>query len=123
MKKVLIIDDHATTRDLVKWALSESGLKLSEASNGEAGILAAKQGHPDLILLDIMMPGGLDGYEVCKQLRSSDTLAKVKIVLLSANDAEADRKRGQEAGANAYLVKPFKPAVLRGVVNKLLEET
>jgi len=47
----------------------------------------------------------------------------VKIVLLSANDAEADRKRGQEAGANAYLVKPFKPAVLRGVVNKLLEET
>jgi len=123
MKKVLIIDDHATTRDLVKWALSESGLKLAEASNGEAGILAAKQNHPDLILLDIMMPGGLDGYEVCKQLRSSDTLSKVKIVLLSANDAEADRKRGQEAGANAYLVKPFKPAVLRGVVNKLLEET
>jgi len=123
MKKVLIIDDHATTRDLVKWALNESGFRLSEASNGEAGILAAKQNHPDLILLDIMMPGGLDGYEVCRQLRSSDTLAKVKIVLLSANDAEADRKRGQEAGANAYLVKPFKPAVLRGVVAKLLEET
>ncbi|MDZ4074760.1 MAG: response regulator [Hylemonella sp.] len=123
MKKVLIIDDHATTRDLIKWALNESGLKLSEASNGEAGILAAKQSHPDLILLDIMMPGGLDGYAVCKQLRDSDTLAKVKIILLSANDAEADRKRGQEAGANAYLVKPFKPAVLRGVVNKLLEES
>jgi two-component system, OmpR family, phosphate regulon response regulator PhoB len=121
MKKVLIIDDHSTTRDLVKWALSESGLKLHEASNGEAGLQAAKLHHPDLILLDIMMPGELDGYGVCEQLRASDTLSKVKIVLLSANDSEADRKRGQEAGANAYLIKPFKPATLRGLVGKLLE--
>jgi len=121
MKKVLIIDDLSTTRDLVKWALNESGFKLYEASNGEAGLQIAKQFHPDLILLDIMMPGELDGYKVCEQLRASDTLSKVKIILLSANDSESDRKRGQEVGANAYLAKPFKPALLRGLVSKLLE--
>lgn len=121
MKKILIIDDHSTTRDLVKWALNESGFKLHEASNGDAGLQAAKQLHPDLVLLDIMMPGELDGYGVCEQLRASDTLSKVKIILLSANDSDTDRKRGQEAGANAYLIKPFKPATLRGLVSKLLE--
>ncbi len=121
MKKVLIIDDQSTTRDLIKWALNESGLKLHEASNGEAGLQMAKQLRPDLILLDIMMPGDLNGYQVCRELRASDTLASVKIVLLSANDSEADRKHGQEAGANAYLIKPFKPAILRGLVVKLLE--
>jgi DNA-binding response OmpR family regulator len=121
MKKVLIIDDQATTRDLIKWALSESGLKLHEASNGDAGLQMAKQLRPDLVLLDIMMPGDLDGYQVCQALRASDTLSMVRIVLLSANDSESDRKRGQEAGANAYLIKPFKPATLRGLVVKLLE--
>lgn len=121
MKKVLIIDDQAMTRDLIKWALSESGFKLHEATNGDTGLQLAKQLQPDLILLDIVMPGEIDGYEVCRQLRASDTLSKVKIILLSANDAEDDRKRGQEAGANAYVVKPFKPASLRGLVGKLLE--
>ncbi len=121
MKKVLIIDDHAMTRDLIKWALSESGFKLHEASNGDNGLQLAKQLRPDLVLLDVMMPGGLDGYAVCQQLRASDMLSTVKIILLSANDAEEDMKRGQEAGANAYLVKPFKPATLRGLVGKLLE--
>ena len=121
MKKVLIIDDHSATRDLIKWALSESGFKLSEASSGDSGLGMAKQEIPDLILLDVVMPGNLDGYGVCKEIRATAALASIKLVLLSANDSEADRKRGQEAGANAYLVKPFKPALLRGLVTKLLE--
>ncbi len=121
MKKVLIIDDQSATRDLIKWALGDAGLKLFEASTGDSGLQIAKQNIPDMVLLDIMMPGNLDGYGVCEQMRASDKLSKVKIILLSANDTEADRKRGQEVGANAYLVKPFKPATLRALVLKLLE--
>lgn len=121
MKKVLIIDDHSATRDLIKWALSESGFKLSEASSGDSGLVMAKQDIPDLVLLDVVMPGSLDGFGVCKEMRATAALAGMKVVLLSANDSDADRKRGQEAGANAYLVKPFKPALLRGLVTKLLE--
>lgn len=121
MKKVLIIDDHATTRQLVKWALSESGFQLYEASNGEAALKIASHIQPDLVLLDVVMTGELDGFMVCEQLRSSGEHPNMKIILLSANDAPQDKERGQQAGANAYMVKPFKPAVLRGVVNKLLE--
>jgi CheY-like chemotaxis protein len=121
MKKILIIDDHAQTRQLVKWALAESEFQLYEASNGDSGLQIAEHVKPDLILLDVVMPGELDGFKVCEQLRATPSLDGVKVVLLSANDEPKDRERGQQAGANAYLAKPFKPAALRGVVAKLLE--
>jgi CheY-like chemotaxis protein len=121
MKKILIIDDHAQTRQLVKWTLAESGYELYEASNGDSGLQIANHIKPDLVLLDVVMPGALDGFKVCEQLRASPTFAAVKIVLLSANDLPKDRAQGQQAGANAYLVKPFKPAGLRGLIDKLLE--
>lgn len=122
MKKILIIDDHAQSRQLVKWALAESGFQLYEASNGEAGVNIARHVNPDLVLLDVVMPGARDGYQVCAELRADEALAGVKIILLSSNDQPQDRQRGQQAGANAYLAKPFKPASLRGVVVKLLED-
>ena len=118
--KVLIIDDHAQTRQLVKWALAESGFEIHEASNGFSGLAMARHLKPGLILLDVVMPGDRDGYQVCAELRADDTLGAVKIVLLSSNDRPEDRARGQQSGANAYLTKPFKPASLRGVVAKLL---
>ncbi|MDP3701788.1 MAG: response regulator [Hylemonella sp.] len=121
MKKILIIDDHAQSRQLVKWALAESGYELYEASNGSAGLNVARHVRPDLVLLDVVMPGEHDGYRVCAELRSDEQLANVRIVLLSSNDRPEDRETGQRAGANAYLVKPFKPAGLRSVVAKLLE--
>lgn len=121
MKKILIIDDHAQTRQLVKWALAESGFQLYEASNGQAGVQIASHVKPDLVLLDVVMPGELDGYAVCAQLRADPTLADLKIVMLSSNDAPQDRDKGQQAGANAYFSKPFVPAGLRSVIAKLLE--
>lgn len=120
MKKILIIDDHAQSRQLVKWALADAGYGLHEASTGESGLRIANHTKPDLVLLDVVMPGDLDGFKVCEQLRASTDFAGVKIVLLSANDHPSDRERGQQVGANAYLVKPFKPAALRGLVEKLL---
>lgn len=121
MKKVLIIDDHAQTRQLIKWSLADSGYQLYEASNGDIAIQVANHVKPDLILLDVVMPGELDGFKVCEQLRATPELASVKIILLSANDQPSDRELGQQAGANVYLVKPFKPASLRALVAKLLE--
>jgi CheY-like chemotaxis protein len=121
MKKILIIDDHAQTRQLVKWALAESGYELYEASNGDSGLQIANHIKPDLILLDVVMPGDLDGFKVCEQLRALPAFSSAKIVLLSANDQPKDREQGQQAGANAYLAKPFKPAALRGLIAKLLE--
>jgi CheY-like chemotaxis protein len=121
MKKVLIIDDHAQTRQLVKWVLEESGYQLYEASNGNSGLQIANHVKPDLILLDVVMPGELDGIQVCQQLRATPELASVKIILLTSNDQPSDRELGQQAGANVYLVKPFKPASLRGLMAKLLE--
>lgn len=121
MKKIVIIDDHAQTRQLVKWALAESGFQLYEASNGQAGVQIAGHVKPDLVLLDIVMPGEMDGYAVCTELRADQTLPDLKIILLSANDSAQDREKGQAAGANAYLSKPFKPAALRALIDRLLE--
>ncbi len=120
MHKILIIDDHAQTRQLIKWALADSGYGLHEASTGEVGLQNAEALKPALILLDILMPGELDGFQVCEKLRSSSDMAGVKIVMLSANDSPKDRERGQQVGANAYLAKPFKPAALRAIVTALL---
>jgi two-component system, OmpR family, phosphate regulon response regulator PhoB len=120
MKKILMIDDHAQTRQLVKWALADSGYQLYEASNGDSGLKIADHVKPDLIVLDVVMPGELDGIKVCEQIRASPSLSAIKIILLSANDQPKDREQGQLAGANAYLAKPFKPAALRSLIDKLL---
>ncbi len=122
MKKVLIIDDHAMTRDLVRWALKDSGFDLHQASNGDTGLRRASEIRPDLILLDVMMPGEIDGYMVCERLRASGAHPHLKIILLSANDTLQDKEKGQQAGANAYLVKPFVPAALRTLAVKLLQD-
>jgi CheY-like chemotaxis protein len=93
MKKILIIDDHAQTRQLVKWALADSGYELYEASNGDSGLQIANHVKPDLVLLDVVMPGDLDGFKVCEQLRASPAFVGIKIVLLSANDQPKDREQ------------------------------
>lgn len=121
MKKILIVDDQFQIRQLVTWALEESGYELREASTGEAALRMALDNRPDLILLDVSMPGRMDGFQTCTEIRRHGVLKGVRIVLLTAHDSKADREKGIAAGANAYLVKPFKPAQLRGVIHKLLE--
>ena len=121
MKKILIVDDQFQIRQLVSWALEESGYELKEASTGEAALRMALENRPDLILLDVSMPGRLDGFQTCVEIRRHGVLKGIRIVLLTAHDRQEDREKGIAAGANAYLVKPFKPAQLRGVIQKLLE--
>lgn len=119
MNKVLIIEDHADIRRLIRMTLEIEDCQILEAANGGDGLTAAARERPDVILLDVMMPGALDGLEVCRRVKADPELAHAKVVMLSACGTQVDRERGALAGADAYLVKPFSPLQLMRVVDQL----
>jgi DNA-binding response OmpR family regulator len=101
--RVLVIDDEATMRETVRYNLLREGYAVELAADGAAGLLAARATLPDLIVLDVMLPG-MDGFQVCRTLRAE---SNVPILLLSARGEEIDRVLGLELGADDYLTKPF----------------
>ena len=105
---VLVIDDDEQITSFLKRALAYAGFSVDVAASGEAGLRRALTQPPDVVVLDVMMPG-LDGLEVCQRLRAGDD---VPILMLTARDAVTDRVRGLETGADDYLVKPFALAEL-----------
>lgn len=119
---VLVIDDHADIRRLVRWALEmlPVEVKITDAPDATTGLDWARLTPPDLIILDVMMPGGIDGLEACRRLAKDPRTARIPRVLLSSRSSAADIKAGLDAGATAYLVKPFLPARLVGMAEKLL---
>lgn len=119
-KRVLVVDDQYPIRRMVRWSVEHAGFEMHEASNGEQGLALALTIRPSLMLLDVMMPGRFDGLEVCRQLRARPEMANTWIVMLSGNDAPQDREKGKQVGANAYLAKPFKPAQLSNLIEKLV---
>jgi two-component system phosphate regulon response regulator PhoB len=118
MKKALIIEDHADIRALVRMTLELEAFEVHEAIDGRQGLDMARTLVPDLVLLDVMMPG-LDGLQVCKALRADARLRHARIVMLSARAQASDHAAGVAAGADSYLVKPFSPMSLLDVVNGL----
>lgn len=104
MKKILIIEDEANIRELVTYNLKANGYETLEAEDGIIGITLAYKEKPDLILLDIMLPGK-DGYEICRELRSEDI--NIPIIMLTAKSEEVDKVLGLEFGADDYIAKPF----------------
>jgi DNA-binding response OmpR family regulator len=120
MKRVLIVEDQADIRELIRMTLELEDLELHEAANGQAGLDAALTLVPQLVLLDVMMPGQLDGFAVCKRIRAEARLKRTKVVLLTARAQAEDRQRGLEAGADEYLVKPFSPRELLALVGRLV---
>ena len=119
MNKVLIVEDHADIRRLIRMTLEFEECEIFEASNGESGLVTAARDRPDVVLLDVMMPGEFDGLEVCRMLKLTPGLANVKVVILSASGSAADVQKGIAAGADAYLIKPFSPLELTRVVQSL----
>jgi two-component system phosphate regulon response regulator PhoB len=119
-KKILIVEDHADIRRLVRMTLEFEDFEVYEAADGIAGLALAVQCQPDLLLLDVMMPGGIDGLELCRQLRANPELWYVPIVLLSARGQRQDIEAGAQAGADAYLLKPFSPLDLIDTVRTQL---
>ena len=112
MKKILIVDDHADIRKLIRMTLEFEAYDVQEASDGEVALSLAATWRPDLVLLDVMMPGAFDGLEACRLLKANPELNACYVILLSARGQARDREAGLKAGADAYLVKPFSPLQL-----------
>ncbi len=109
--KILIVDDDFDTLHMVGKMLERHGFEIAAANNGEKAIQLAQTEHPDLIILDVMMPG-MDGYEVTRKLRAIETTAYIPIILFTAKAQVDDKLEGFEAGADDYLTKPTHPAEL-----------
>jgi two-component system alkaline phosphatase synthesis response regulator PhoP len=116
---VLVIDDERDLIELVRYNLEKSGFDVIGATKAEAGLEIAKMNSPDVVILDIMMPGQ-DGLEVCRQLRGDARTARIPLIMLTAKGSEADRVTGLEMGADDYLVKPFSPRELVARVRAIL---
>ncbi|MBA3533024.1 MAG: response regulator, partial [Ardenticatenales bacterium] len=112
---ILIVDDEPGGRIVLEGVLISQGYNLAFASDGPEALEKARELAPDLILLDVMMPG-MDGYEVCRRLRATPRLAEIPIVLLTALNDRESRLRGLQAGADDFLTKPFDREELRARV-------
>lgn len=123
MPSILTIEDHAGIRKLIKITLQFEGYQIIEADSGDSGLAAVLAQTPDLVLIDVMLPGRIDGLEVCRQIRQSPSTRHLPIILLTALDRPSDLQKGRDAGANAYLVKPFRPLELIDRIAGLLGST
>ncbi|MFH1380517.1 MAG: response regulator [bacterium] len=120
-RKILIVDDEVTTVQLIEFILEKNEFTACCAYSGLKAIQTAQQEKPDLILLDIMMPG-LDGLEVCEKLKNDDQTKGIPIIFLTAMGQESDVARGIKLGAESYIVKPFNPESLLLQIEKILDK-
>lgn len=107
MKKILIVEDHADIRKLLRMTLEFDDFEVHEAGTGDAGWAMAQDLRPHMVLLDVMMPGALNGLEVCRLIKADPRMRHTKVILLTALVQAADREAGAAAGADDYLMKPF----------------
>jgi len=120
MTTVLVIDDEAPIRLLCRVNLEAEGMSVLEAGDGPSGLATARAEHPDLVLLDVMMPG-LDGWGVAEALLEDDDTSSIPIIFLTARAEFRDRARGLDIGGVDYITKPFNPVELAPLVRNLLE--
>jgi DNA-binding response OmpR family regulator len=118
-KLILIADDEANIVVSLEFLMKREGHRVSVARDGDAALAAIRELRPDLVLLDVMMPGKT-GFEVCQAVRSDESLAGVKILMLSAKGRETDLAKVQALGADAYMTKPFSTRELADKVKELL---
>ena len=117
--RILVIDDEPDILELVRYNLQQYGYAVQCALSGEAGLAQLRAQLPDLVLLDLMLPG-IDGLEVCRLLKQDARTAAIPVIMLTARDAEADVVAGLELGADDYLTKPFSPRVLLARIKAVL---
>ena len=120
MTNVLVIDDEAPIRLLCRVNLEAEGMTVFEAADGPTGLEEARENTPDVVLLDVMMPG-LDGWRVAEQLLQDDRTSEIPIIFLTARAEFRDRARGLDIGGVDYVTKPFNPLELAPLVRDLLE--
>jgi two-component system alkaline phosphatase synthesis response regulator PhoP len=120
-KKILVIEDDPATLRLVDYTLKQEGYDVITSTNGLDGLRKALSESPDLVILDVMLPG-LDGFEICYRLRAEPSKAKLPILMFTAKAQEIDKDTGIRVGADDYLTKPSSPDVILSHVAKLLEK-
>jgi twitching motility two-component system response regulator PilH len=119
MSTVLVVEDSPTQREMITDLLRGSGLSVSVATDGVEALEQIQSQRPDLVVLDIVMPR-MNGYEVCRRLKSDPKTQSVPVVMCSSKGEEFDRYWGMKQGADAYIAKPFQPTELVGTVKQLL---
>jgi DNA-binding response OmpR family regulator len=119
-KKVLVAEDEADIRGLIRFSLEFIGLDVVEAFNGADAVEKAEKHQPDLIMLDVRMPK-LSGYQACEKLKKQDSTKHIPVVFLSARGQDKEIKHGLKLGAEEYILKPFAPDELQKRVKSLLE--
>lgn len=112
MRKILIVDDQPQVRELVQVTLCSDEVQVIQASSGDEALTVAKAERPELVLMDVMMPGRLDGLQATRAIKADPDTRNCVVILLTAKGQDIDRRRGLEAGADAYFSKPFSPLAL-----------
>lgn len=124
-ERILVVEDEEDILELIRYNLTREGYRVSSATSGEDGLRAALRDKPDLVVLDIMLPG-IDGIEVCRRLKADPQTRYIPVVMVTAKGDEADVVTGLELGADDYLTKPFSPKVLiarlRAVIRRREQE-
>lgn len=118
-KKILVVDDEEVTTELAQTFLERHGFTVVCAHDGQQALELARSENPDLILLDVNIPK-LDGFQVCKQLKSEEQFQSIPILMFTAKGLSSDVERGQEVGADEYIIKPFSGAALVAIIRKHL---
>jgi two-component system, OmpR family, response regulator MtrA len=122
MARIVVADDDADIRDLVVFKLEQSGHEVVAVGDGAAAVEACRDAVPDLVVLDLMMPG-MGGLDACRALRADAALTRVPVILLTARAQESDIEQGFDAGADDYVVKPFSPRELASRVSAMLSRS
>jgi two-component system cell cycle response regulator DivK len=118
-KRVLVVEDQEDNRRIVRDLLTHAGFALLEARTGDEGVAMAERERPDLILMDIQLPG-IDGYEATRRIKAHPELARVPIIVVTSYALSGDEEKAMAAGADGYVSKPFSPRALLAKVRALL---
>jgi two-component system phosphate regulon response regulator PhoB len=118
-ESILVVEDEADIAELIRYNLDKEGYRVAWAETGEQALAAARDQRPDLILLDLMLPG-LDGLEVCRHLSADEQTKAIPIIMVTARGEEADVVTGLELGAADYVTKPFSPRILTARVRSVM---
>jgi twitching motility two-component system response regulator PilH len=121
MKKVLVVEDSPPQREMIATLLKDSGLSVISAIDGQEALEQIQNSCPDLVVMDIVMPR-MNGYELCRKIKTDPKTEKVPVVMCSSKGEEFDRYWGMRQGADAYIAKPFQPQELVSTVKQLLRK-